>query len=239
MVRDIDAEAYTEHHGEGVAGMALRAEARHSVSDIRRRVGRISGVARRSRMGARRRARRARSSRTAASSRGADAMGEVIALVVIAAAALLWADSLRARERAVRAGRDACARYGLQFLDETVSFARMRLARDGDGRVKIARPIRSNSPTPATTAAMARSSCWAARCRTCSSSPTSCTSRSEEAREEVPDAAPEVGRAFLEPRASPSSLPIWSLWRRALTSWPAVVASRSLTSRPALRAPSP
>jgi hypothetical protein len=39
----------------------------------------------------------------------------------------------------VRAGRDACARYGLQFLDETVSFARMRLARDGDGRVKIAR----------------------------------------------------------------------------------------------------
>lgn len=66
-------------------------------------------------------------------------MGEAIALVVIAAAALLWADSLRARERAVRAGREACGRYGLQFLDDTVSFARMRLARDGDGRVKIAR----------------------------------------------------------------------------------------------------
>ena len=66
-------------------------------------------------------------------------MGEAIALVVIAAAALLWADSLRARERAVRAGRDACARYGLQFLDETVSFARMRLARNGEGQLKIAR----------------------------------------------------------------------------------------------------
>ena len=66
-------------------------------------------------------------------------MGEAIALVVIAAAALLWADSLRARERAVRAGRDACNRYGLQFLDDTVSFARMRLARDGDGRLKISR----------------------------------------------------------------------------------------------------
>jgi uncharacterized protein DUF3301 len=66
-------------------------------------------------------------------------VGEAIALVVLAAAALLWADSLRARERAVRAGRDACARYGLQFLDETVSFTRMRLARDGDGHVKIAR----------------------------------------------------------------------------------------------------
>ena len=66
-------------------------------------------------------------------------MGEAIALAVLAAAALLWADSLRARERAVRAGRDACARYGLQFLDETVSFARMRLARDSEGHVKIAR----------------------------------------------------------------------------------------------------
>ena len=66
-------------------------------------------------------------------------MGEAIALAVIVAGALLWADSLRARERAVKAGRDACARYGLQLLDETVSFARMRLARDGDGQLKIAR----------------------------------------------------------------------------------------------------
>jgi len=66
-------------------------------------------------------------------------MGEAIAILLIAGAALLWADSLRARERAVRAGRDACARYGLQFLDDTVSFARLRLGRDSDGRVKIAR----------------------------------------------------------------------------------------------------
>ena len=66
-------------------------------------------------------------------------MGEVVALLLLVGAGLLWADSLRARERAVRAGRDACARYGLQFLDETVSFARMRLARDGEGRLKIAR----------------------------------------------------------------------------------------------------
>jgi len=66
-------------------------------------------------------------------------MGEAIALALLAAAALLWADSLRARERAVRAGRDACTRYGLQFLDETVSFARMRLARNNEGHVKVAR----------------------------------------------------------------------------------------------------
>lgn len=54
-------------------------------------------------------------------------------------AGLLWADSLRARERAVRAGHSACERYGLQFLDDTVSFTRLRLARDEGGQLKLAR----------------------------------------------------------------------------------------------------
>jgi len=66
-------------------------------------------------------------------------MWEIAALALIAAAIFLWVDSLRARERAVRAGRAACERYAVQFLDDTVSFAKMRLARDEAGRVKIAR----------------------------------------------------------------------------------------------------
>jgi len=66
-------------------------------------------------------------------------MWEGAALVLLAAGLLLWVDSLRARERAVRAGRDACERYDLQFLDDTVSFTRIRLARDEDGQLKIAR----------------------------------------------------------------------------------------------------
>jgi hypothetical protein len=66
-------------------------------------------------------------------------MWEIAALALIAAAIFLWADSLRARERAVRAGRAECERYAVQFLDDTVSFAKMRLARDEAGRVKIAR----------------------------------------------------------------------------------------------------
>ena len=66
-------------------------------------------------------------------------MWEAVALVVIVSGALLWADSLRARERAVRAGRSACERYQLQFLDDTVSFARMRLTRDEEGQVRIKR----------------------------------------------------------------------------------------------------
>ena len=66
-------------------------------------------------------------------------MWEGVALFLIIAGVLLWADSLRARERAVRAGRSACERYELQFLDDTVSFARMRLARNEDGELRIAR----------------------------------------------------------------------------------------------------
>ena len=66
-------------------------------------------------------------------------MWEAAAIVLIVVGALFWADSLRARERAVRAGRSACRRYDLQFLDDTVSFARLRLARDEGGQLKIAR----------------------------------------------------------------------------------------------------
>jgi hypothetical protein len=64
-------------------------------------------------------------------------MWEAAAIVVIAAGALLWLDSLRARERAVLAGRSACERYNV--LDDTVAFARMRLARDDEGQLKISR----------------------------------------------------------------------------------------------------
>ena len=66
-------------------------------------------------------------------------MWEALAILFIVVGALLWADSLKARERAVTAGRSACERYQLQFLDDTVSFARMRLARDEEGQLKISR----------------------------------------------------------------------------------------------------
>src|SRR5262245_6616477 len=66
-------------------------------------------------------------------------MWEAAAIILIVGGALLWADSLRARERAVQAGRSACERYRVQFLDDTVSFARMRLARNDEGELRIAR----------------------------------------------------------------------------------------------------
>jgi hypothetical protein len=66
-------------------------------------------------------------------------MWEAAAIVLILAGIFLWLDSLRARERAVQAGRSACERYSLQFLDDTVSFARLALGRDSQGQLKIAR----------------------------------------------------------------------------------------------------
>ena len=66
-------------------------------------------------------------------------MWDIAAIVLVAAGIFFWIDSLRARERAVEAGRSACKRYSLQFLDDTVSFSRLRLGRDDEGQLKLAR----------------------------------------------------------------------------------------------------
>src|SRR5262245_15642621 len=66
-------------------------------------------------------------------------MWEAAALLAFAAGVAFWIDSLRARERALAAGRAACERSGLQLLDETVSGAGLRLARNEDGELRIRR----------------------------------------------------------------------------------------------------
>jgi hypothetical protein len=66
-------------------------------------------------------------------------MWEAGAIILIVAGGFFWIDSLRARERALAAGRGACERYDVQLLDETVQFARLRLARDDEGRLRLRR----------------------------------------------------------------------------------------------------
>ena len=66
-------------------------------------------------------------------------MWEAAAIIVIAAGAFFWIDSLRARERALAAGRNACGRYGVQLLDETVQFAQLRLGRNDAGQLCLRR----------------------------------------------------------------------------------------------------
>ena len=64
-------------------------------------------------------------------------MWEAWALLGLAVLSWVWYDSMRARERAVALGQDACERERLQFLDETVECVRARPARDEDGRLII------------------------------------------------------------------------------------------------------
>jgi hypothetical protein len=66
-------------------------------------------------------------------------MWEVASVLILLAALAFWVDSLRAREHALSAGRSACQRYGLQFLDDTVACSRLRVSRDAHGRVRLAR----------------------------------------------------------------------------------------------------
>ena len=66
-------------------------------------------------------------------------MAESLTLVLLGALVWLWFDSMRARERALALGKSACARDGLQFLDETVECVALRLARNADGRMVLRR----------------------------------------------------------------------------------------------------
>ena len=64
---------------------------------------------------------------------------EIVLLLLIAALAWLWLDSIKAREAAVAAAREACAAEALMLLDDTVAIAAVKLARDHDGHVKLQR----------------------------------------------------------------------------------------------------
>ena len=66
-------------------------------------------------------------------------MLEFTALLLLAALIWLWFDSMRARERALASGKQACERDDLMFLDETVECVALRLARDVDGRMCVRR----------------------------------------------------------------------------------------------------
>src|SRR3989304_276996 len=72
---------------------------------------------------------------------------EIAALIAMGLAAWLWFDSMRARERAVRAGQAACARDSLQFLDETVECVHVRPGGTAGGRGCV--PARRRPPAPA------------------------------------------------------------------------------------------
>ena len=69
-------------------------------------------------------------------------MLELTLLVAFAGVCWFWYATMSARERAITAGRKSCIDHGLQLLDDTVALSRLRLARDGSGRLVLARTYR-------------------------------------------------------------------------------------------------
>lgn len=66
-------------------------------------------------------------------------MTEIFLLILFIALGWLWWDSMQAREAAVAAARAACEAEGLLFLDDTVGIARIKPARNADGRLRLQR----------------------------------------------------------------------------------------------------
>lgn len=66
-------------------------------------------------------------------------MAEWLLLAILIAGGWYWMDAVAKREIALRIGQQLAQRCQLQFLDETVACARLRLARDGNGRMQLHR----------------------------------------------------------------------------------------------------
>jgi hypothetical protein len=70
-------------------------------------------------------------------------MPEMLLLMLVAGPAVLfWNASLRAAERAADLGRQACARAGVQWLDQNVHLVRLRLRRGEHGGLQWERQYR-------------------------------------------------------------------------------------------------
>ena len=64
---------------------------------------------------------------------------EIISAVVLGGLLWLWFEGTRVREIAVEHARSQCHANEVQFLDDTVSLASSKPARDEDGRLKLKR----------------------------------------------------------------------------------------------------
>jgi len=63
----------------------------------------------------------------------------LVGIVLLAAVAWFWVDSLRAREAAIRAAKQACATEDLLLLDDTVAIRHLRLGRNDEGQLQLRR----------------------------------------------------------------------------------------------------
>ena len=66
----------------------------------------------------------------------------LIVLIVLGSLALMWSGARAAAELAAAYGREACARAGVQWLDQSVHLVKLALKRASDGRLRVQRTYR-------------------------------------------------------------------------------------------------
>ena len=66
-------------------------------------------------------------------------MVELMVVGLLLGSAWLWLENQGVREQAIRIAKDFCAKENVQFLDEAMALVRMRLQRNAQGRMTIAR----------------------------------------------------------------------------------------------------
>ena len=64
---------------------------------------------------------------------------EIVCVALFAFVGWFWLETLKVREAAVRAARNACAMEGLLLLDDTVAISAMKPVRDDNGRIRLQR----------------------------------------------------------------------------------------------------
>ena len=69
-------------------------------------------------------------------------IGVLATLIALTFLVWFWADSMRARERALRVCAKACKEVNAQLLDQTVALQRIRIGRDRNGRAVWLRTYR-------------------------------------------------------------------------------------------------
>ena len=67
---------------------------------------------------------------------------EIPTIALLVALGWFWMSGLRVREHALAAGRLACTKIGVQFLDDTVALMRLSVARNALGQLRFARLYR-------------------------------------------------------------------------------------------------
>lgn len=66
----------------------------------------------------------------------------LVLLFLVAGALWFWSDSLKTRERVIQTCSRMCAEMDVQFLDQTISVASLRLERSSHGWMQLKRQYR-------------------------------------------------------------------------------------------------